>query len=160
MNNHMLVVDLRRLLTSMPISAMDQLLWNGDNNPNISRVWKSIRNKGTAPLWLHAIWHSYAIPKCAFFMWLALKNRVLTKERMIHFGLNVSLTYVLCHHSRETVDHLFVNCPYTNLVLKGSLVPLSCQWLEWQAGNFTERHDSCLRKHLAWLYISVVIYCV
>lgn len=114
-------------------------------------------NVGIAPLWLPAIWHPFSIPKCAFFMWLVHKNRVLTKDRMIWFGFTVNPNFVLCQSNLETVEHTFTDCPYTYLVLRGSPVPITRTWHEWQTGIFT---DGRLRKHLAWLYISAVIYSV
>lgn len=95
-----------------------------------------------------------------FFLWLALKNRLLTKEKMIQFGFNVNPTCVLCYSSMETAEHIFSDCPYTRLVLRGGSLPIALTWSEWQMGIFTAGRVTNLEKHLAWLYISVVIYSI
>lgn len=46
----------------------------------------------TSP-WLAAIWNPLQVPKCSFLMWLALKNRLLTKDRKVVFGQNVNTTW-------------------------------------------------------------------
>lgn len=159
-SNHVLAIELRQLLSAMPISSKDQVLWNGDDNPNISSMWHSVRVPGTAPLWQPAIWHSFAIPKCSLFMWLALKKRLLTKDKMLQFGFNVNPTCILCHSCVENAEHIFSDCPFTYLILKSSPVPISLLWTDLQMGIFTVGYVSNLKKHLAWLYISVTIYSV
>lgn len=159
-SNHVLAIELRRLLTALPISNTDKVLWEGNDNPSISSIWHTIRRTGTAPLWLSAVWNPFTIPKCGFFLWLALKNRLLTKEKMIQFGFNVNPICVLCHSSMESAEHIFTDCPYTNSVLKGGSLPITLTWSEWQMGIFTLGRVTNLEKHLAWLYISVVIYSI
>lgn len=76
---------------------------------------------------------------------------------MISFGFNVNSTSVLCYSNMETNQHIFDDCPFSYTVLKSSPVPLTLSWSEWQAGSFTRDRESCLKIHLAWLYIPVVI---
>lgn len=114
--------------------------------------------KLVTPAWLPAVWHSYCIPKCTLFVCLAFKNRLLTKDRMISFGFDVNSTCVLCYSSVETSQHTYVDCPFTYMVLKSCHVSLALSWSDWQVGRFTQARESSLRNHLAWLFLSVVIY--
>lgn len=48
------------------------------------------------------MWYSISISKCSFIIWLALKDRLLTKDRMTWFGINVDPECVLCKVDNET----------------------------------------------------------
>lgn len=63
-----------------------------------SSIYHSIRSRVNPPDWVDIIWHSYSIPRCSLTLWLMLKNRLLTKDRMLRFCLNVEdENCVLCH---------------------------------------------------------------
>lgn len=121
-------------------------------------IWSMIRRTGTQLPWCTTVWHPYAIPKCAFFLWLALKMRLLTKDKMISFGMNVNATCLLCGCHNETAEHLFTTCPYTNMILNSSPVPISNSWGDWQQGNLTRATGA--KKIKGWLYISVMVYVI
>ncbi|KAL8135224.1 hypothetical protein AgCh_010043 [Apium graveolens] len=124
-SNHVQAIALHYLLSSIPIERKDSVLWNGYTQVRISTIWDSIRRRGTPPPWIGAIWHPLSIPKCAFFMLLALKSRLLTKDRMDSFGMNVDTTCVLCGCNTETTEHLFTLCPYASLIFRNSPVSIS-----------------------------------
>lgn len=159
-SNHVLAIELRHLISSIHIYNEDSILWHGSKDVNMASIWHSIRSRGLQPPWATAIWHTFHIPKCAFFMWLALKARLLTRDRMISFGMHTSPICVLCNCNDETAEHLFTTCPYTRLVLHNSPVDISSTWSDWQIGVFTLRNMSNLRKHISWLFISILIYSI
>ncbi|KAK1360680.1 hypothetical protein POM88_045154 [Heracleum sosnowskyi] len=159
-SNHMLAMDLRCLISTYTISREDKVFWQNNHNPNISIIWHSFRNSAVPPPWVPMVWHSLSIQKCAFFMWLMLKKRLLTKDKMIRFGFNVNPRCTLCYCQDETVQHLFVECPYSYLVLKSSPIPLNINWADWEIGNFIQGQVINLHKRLAWLFISVAIYSI
>lgn len=159
-SNHNQVIELRQILVTVPITRKDAVLWQGTKLVKLSTIWNSIRRTGTTLPWFEAVWHSLSIPKCAFFMWLALKRRLLTKDKMQSFGMQVNPSCMLCQGNTETVEHLFTSCPYSNLVLKCSPVPLNCTWNDWINGNFTSCNQSNWKKRIGWLFVSVMIYLV
>lgn len=159
-SNHVQAMELRNLLSSCHIHRGDAILWDGQKVVNISVVWNSIRAHQTAPPWLKAIWHPFSIPKCSFFLWLALRNRLLTKDRMISFGFNVSPTCVLCRSANESAEHLFSSCPMAFMVIRSSPVPLDLNWTNWLAGNFFRDSPSSFQQHLGYLYISAMIHVI
>ena len=130
-SNHVKVIELRHLLSSVCISRHDAVLWQNNATVSVALIWQSFRRRGVPPPWAPNVWHSFAIPKCAFFLWLALKSRLLTKDRMIAFGMSVNPTCVLCGCNDETTEHIFMICPYINLVWWCSPVPLNLNWIDW-----------------------------
>ncbi|XP_074360314.1 uncharacterized protein LOC141700436 [Apium graveolens] len=151
-------MELRRLILSIPITYVDKVSWEGLDNPTVSSIWNSIRSTAAPPPWLPAVWHRVSIPKCSFTMWLAMQNRLLTKDIMIHFGFNVSPTCVLCYSNVESNRHM--DCPYSYLILKGCPFNINIDWDAWQVGNFIDGRVSVFTKHLVWLYIDVAVYSI
>ena len=58
------------------------------------------------------VWNSHCMPKVNFFMWLALKNKLLTSDNLSKRGLNGPFWCSLCKCALENADHLFVDCVF------------------------------------------------
>ena len=82
------------------------------------------------------IWKAWAPPKCKFFLWLLLRNRLWTAARLQSRGWENNYFCGLCIRSLETAWHLFVECPFSKAVWRqvanwsncGSLEP--SQWID------------------------------
>lgn len=157
-SNHHSAFELRQLLSSFTISLRDAFLWNGQQNVNQSFIWSSIRRSAVPPPWCPAIWHRLMIQNCSYFMWLALRNRLLTKDRMLYFRIHVDPSCVLCRCNVETSEHIFFDCPYTSILKHSSPVDLTLSLQDWLAGIFFIGSLSNLKKEAGYLYISVMIY--
>ncbi|XP_074361101.1 uncharacterized protein LOC141701316 [Apium graveolens] len=159
-SNHVLVMELRRLLQGVRIFSRDEVLWNGNAKASIPVIWDSCRRIGIRPPWFDAVWHSWHIPKCSFIFWLMLQNRLLTRDKLLNFGLNVDPSCVLCRSQPESNVHIGSECLFTSMVLKSCPVPVSFSWNEWQAGFFTRGRTSRVKSQFAWLYVGVVLYLI
>ena len=62
------------------------------------------------------VWKVWAPTKCKFFMWLVLQDRVWTAARLQQRGWPNEYFCQLCHRNLETVDHLFIECPFVRQV--------------------------------------------
>lgn len=157
-SNHVMIIELRSLLANVIPSRQDKLLWNDikATKVNLSTIWNSIRHHGLTPLWHQAVWQSYSIPKCDFITWMALKNRLYTRDRMIKFGLSADQKCVLCNCHNESVQHLFEDCSFSKQVLRHDL--LNGKWNNYLNGNFFGANISKARKKLSFIFLSVAIY--
>lgn len=65
------------------------------------------------------VWHSYALPKHAFIVWLVSKGRLLTMDRINNWttGYGEGMC-MLCHVTDETHLHLFFQCSYSTQLLR------------------------------------------
>jgi hypothetical protein len=61
-------------------------------------------------------WRAKAEPKCLFFCWLLLQNKMWTTDRIINHGGNANPICKLCYSQPETVLHMLVQCPYSNSI--------------------------------------------
>jgi hypothetical protein len=59
------------------------------------------------------IWRAWAPPKCKFFSWLAVQNRVWAADRLTRRGWPHNPHCVLCASCPESGLHLFAECCFT-----------------------------------------------
>jgi hypothetical protein len=62
------------------------------------------------------IWRSWAPLRCKFFIWLALKGRIWTADRLAKRGLEHPDACPLCDQAQETAQHLLLSCVFTRQV--------------------------------------------
>ncbi|XP_071679762.1 uncharacterized protein [Lolium perenne] len=68
------------------------------------------------------IWHSFAPPKCKFFVWLALRYRLWTSDRRHRHGLqDRSAACYWCLQDEDNLDHVLMRCPYARQVWFGCI---------------------------------------
>ena len=94
------------------------------------------------------VWFPGRIPKAAFCLWLAVRERLYTQDRWFNF--DPSIRCYLCNTQMKDHNHLFFNCPISNQIWR--LVQSKCgihvlqrswtntiEWLsmEWKIDNLT-----------------------
>jgi hypothetical protein len=62
------------------------------------------------------IWSAIIEPKCRFFAWLALHNRILTADNMLKKNWDYNPNCSLCLCLLETTDHLLAKCNFVEAV--------------------------------------------
>ena len=72
------------------------------------------RPKGFAVCWAKLVWHHSLLPKHAFILWLSLKERLLTRDKLIDQIEDSSC--ILCGAPIESVNHLFFHCSGVNQI--------------------------------------------
>ncbi|GMP35715.1 hypothetical protein CsSME_00008056 [Camellia sinensis var. sinensis] len=66
-----------------------------------------------------SIWNNFAPPKVQFFGWLAWLGKVKTSSFLHRIGIldgSANLACVFCQNEIETVDHIFLFCPFVWLL--------------------------------------------
>jgi hypothetical protein len=62
------------------------------------------------------IWNSLAPKKVYFFAWLALHNRLSTRDRLASKGIILEATCPFGCNTEENIAHLLFHCPHTSSV--------------------------------------------
>jgi hypothetical protein len=69
------------------------------------------------------IWQAFAEPKCKFFAWLVMHDKVLTADNMLKRNWECNYNCSLCLYLHETTQHLLTQCNFIeaawNLVATG-----------------------------------------
>ncbi|XP_039067051.1 uncharacterized protein LOC120212942 [Hibiscus syriacus] len=107
-------------------------------------VWEKLRDKKEKVSWEHLIWFPLHIPRMSIVAWMVFLNRLPTKDRLIHMGIELDGRCELCSDGVERRDHLFNDCTF--VVGLWSKILQTCRihyrglcWndtLSWAATNF------------------------
>lgn len=105
---------------------------------------------------ISAIWKYGAPTRVTIFIWLMMKNKILTVDNLQRRGWNMANRCSLCKSQQETIVHLFSGCVYTKSVLQnirrnyGSIPNNS----EFAKGNFKNVILNGAQKNMARLQIT------
>ncbi|KAF8115627.1 hypothetical protein N665_0025s0095 [Sinapis alba] len=130
----------------------DSYYWevNGDHLNDFSTkiTWEALRNRAPDQDWAPLIWFKGSIPSHAFKMWLAHLNRLPTRNRLVAWGVIDDDSCCICNHYRESRDHVFLRCHYSEEVWTMVLIRLGYSptlfhtwtaFMEWLA----MKHNFC-----------------
>jgi hypothetical protein len=67
-------------------------------------------------MFLNLIWNAWAAPKCKFFLWLLLQDKLWTAACLQIRGWKNNYFCAVCERNLETAAHLFMECPYAATV--------------------------------------------
>ena len=148
-----------------PENGTDIVLWkNGDDDYlptfSASRTWDQVRVKRDKVSWSKVVWLPQGVPRYAFILWLAIKNRLSTGDRMRQWGMVQGC--VFCGERDETRDHLYFACPYSYTVwevLARRLVGngINPDW-QWTIARLQRMNDKRLDTILARMLIQSTVY--
>ncbi|XP_050211423.1 uncharacterized protein LOC126661614 [Mercurialis annua] len=106
--------DYIKLNYSLNCNAEDKIEWKvvDHNNFSISKTWKEYKNSFDGVPWFKIVWGKNSIPRHNFILWLALKCRLKTKDKLKAWGVTTDDHCELCGNGRETIDHCFFDCTF------------------------------------------------
>ncbi|XP_022032476.1 uncharacterized protein LOC110933568 [Helianthus annuus] len=118
--------DLYPVVINLPPSTLDQnrgenLVWKDSqsNNTHFSSgwVWNNIRRCDQEVPWVDLVWFAQCIPRHSFHLWLVIKNKLKTQDRMgiwdMGSATNLNLMCCpLCRYNKDSRDHLIFECPF------------------------------------------------
>lgn len=80
--------------------------------------------------WSREVWNKMNIPKHSFICWLAMKRKLLTKDRTLRMKITEDSDCMLCEGNTETMDHLYFECTFSKMCLAEV-----CKWLGMNIKN-------------------------
>ena len=114
--------DLIILKNSIPSSlvprptTMDGVFWRASptGSFSIKAAYKSLAPNSNKVVWHKLVWYPQFIPKASFILWLAIRGRLGTQDRLHISSTNPKC--LLCNNQMETHNHLFFNCSVTSSI--------------------------------------------
>ncbi|XP_074313917.1 uncharacterized protein LOC141649117 [Silene latifolia] len=110
--------------------------------------------------WVPLVWSRISMQKHCFTFWLAVQQRLLTRDRLIRRGMCIDGRCLLCAVADESHEHIFFACDYSKRCLE-----LLSRWLQvpipWQSVVqwwLTCRVKPLLRKQILGAAIGVLFY--
>nr|GEU98542.1 hypothetical protein [Tanacetum cinerariifolium] len=100
---------------TISVGILDELewkSWNGMIKPfSVTSVWHSIRPRDVKVDWVDVVWFPNCIPRHAFKLWLVIKKKLKTQDRLLRWDVNGSLarSCTLCESQPDSHEHLFLS---------------------------------------------------
>lgn len=91
-------------------------LTESPGNFSTSKTWNSLHYSTSVVDWHKSIWFKGRIPKHAFHLWITVRDRLPTRNRLRSLGLNVPSECLLCVEEDENINHILFHCPYSHQV--------------------------------------------
>ncbi|KAK1413815.1 hypothetical protein QVD17_29551 [Tagetes erecta] len=63
--------------------------------------------------WRKIVWYSQGIPSHMYILWLAIRQRLLTQDRLMRWDSSKSLICSLCKAQPDSHEHLFFKCDFS-----------------------------------------------
>ncbi|XP_021835812.1 uncharacterized protein [Spinacia oleracea] len=79
-------------------------------------MYKHLYNCGEQVEWKRLIFNSKASPKSTFIGWLAIQNKLATKDILLKWNFSIDGKCGLCQLGDETPSHLFFSCQFSQEV--------------------------------------------
>ncbi|XP_039063442.1 uncharacterized protein LOC120208171 [Hibiscus syriacus] len=121
-------------------------------------IWDNIRDYRAKVNWHKLIWFPAHIPKFSLISWIVILDRLLTKDRLVRFGLAIDNVCGLCGLGIESRDHFFVECSFAKEVW--DIVLTSCDvcydlnncddLFNWLIANLKSKSRRVRILKLAW----------
>ena len=112
--------------------------WVHGSTLNIQAAYDFLRNKAQHKFWAKIVWHPCLVPKHGFILWLCVKSRLLTRDRLLFLETNRECPF--CNREEESAAHLFFLCPFTAAV-----------WAQIRSWLGISRAMSTLSSAIKWL---------
>ncbi|KAL9691290.1 hypothetical protein QQ045_011710 [Rhodiola kirilowii] len=138
------------------------LVWKGNKWPfTVKGSYNLLFNPSDSKEWAKLIWNKLSIPKHSFSAWLAVLNKLPTRERL-RGEYQGEISCCWCNREVEDGEHIFFNC----LTLKPicyylEILGIKVRWSSWE--NLHEwlqrrRWRSSAEKTLCCFIINAAIY--
>ncbi|KAF8400042.1 hypothetical protein HHK36_015917 [Tetracentron sinense] len=105
-------------IQTLACEQKDRIIWRPDSRGlfSISSAWELIRPQHIGVSWHHITWSAGHIPRHAFILWMAIREALLTRDKLTRWGTVGNDICLLCNSASESHDHLFSQCPYAEFV--------------------------------------------
>ncbi|XP_050222523.1 uncharacterized protein LOC126672611 [Mercurialis annua] len=96
-----------------------------NNKFSIAQTWNEFREHHGYVSWHKLIWGKDSIPRFNFILWLVMKRKLKTKDRLYNWGVVADNNCIFCSSDTETIDQCFYDCHFVKKVWD-ILLPICC----------------------------------
>jgi ribonuclease HI len=124
----------------------DQFLWSGGDHSGhltVKNAYATITNTlwhTNISGWRKQLWSWHLAPKLKIFTWLLIANKLNTWDILQRKGWVGPNIFQLCYNDAESVDHLFIKCPFSRQVWDRITLELNLK-TNWDGSTLTTCFD-------------------
>ncbi|KAJ9564713.1 hypothetical protein OSB04_000679 [Centaurea solstitialis] len=79
-------------------------------------VWRDLKQQSVVVPWAKRVWFHQNIPRHSFILWLAVKEKLRTLDKLVVWNINQDQKCIFCLNYNESHSHIFVDCSYAKEV--------------------------------------------
>ena len=103
---------------------------NGSLNEFSSRIaWEHIRQNYEKVKWCNVVWFSQCNPRMAFVLWMAVKRRLQTQDRVMKWNNDFNMKCPLCNLVNDSHSHLFFECEFSKEIWSDLKAKMEINWM-------------------------------
>ncbi|XP_021994626.1 uncharacterized protein LOC110891242 [Helianthus annuus] len=154
-------------------NKLDRVMWRDGNEKtdfSTSCVWDSIRYKETEVVWSTIVWFAQCIPRHAFLMWLIMRGKLLTQDKILKWDLsrrkNMNMMCcLLCYANHDSHSHLFFECNYSTKVWaivkrKVGMDSVQPKWADIVDWLITRSKSKLAKDYVARVVVAATAYTI
>ncbi|GJX79200.1 putative reverse transcriptase domain, reverse transcriptase zinc-binding domain protein [Tanacetum coccineum] len=109
-------------ILNINVGSMDKLVWHNELGVvkpfTVNHVSSSMRPRNQKVDWYAMLWFPFCIPRHAFHLWLVVKEKLKTQDRVGSWEVSNSLARLcpLCDLQPDSHQHLFFDCHFSQQV--------------------------------------------
>lgn len=161
----MAFINIKNYPTLSPNGGIDQIFQTPTSFRKFSMnaTWNDLRKRVDHVGWHSIVWFMKNISRHAFILLLAIKGRLMTKDKFRSFGIANDFLCCFCKNVMESIDHLFFACSKTFKVWKEILLLSNTNydfrsWKDYVNHiSFSQANDN-LKHYLRKLSFDVIVY--
>jgi hypothetical protein len=113
-------VEIQARLYEIKLDSMDKPIWTASKKGYhvSSDTWEVLRVKREQAEGWKLVWFPLAIPKQASILWLVMKERLITRDRLLSWGYKGDVKCLFCRNQLESCAHLFFECSFSYIIWK------------------------------------------
>jgi hypothetical protein len=103
------LMEIQAKLYEISLGSMDKPIWTISKKGYCvsSDTWKVLKVKREQVEWWKLVWFPLAIPKQAFILWLVMKERLVTGDKLLSWGYKGDVNCLFRRNQLESGAHLF-----------------------------------------------------
>ncbi|XP_044477534.1 uncharacterized protein LOC123204803 [Mangifera indica] len=99
-------IELNEIKETLILDLMggeDQVVWipNAKGTFTTHLAWEELRSKNGKVAWCRLIWFKKHISCHGFISWLAIKGKLMTRDKLLEFGFSSSSIYLMCNKEND-----------------------------------------------------------
>ncbi|XP_062102963.1 uncharacterized protein LOC133813953 [Humulus lupulus] len=131
---------------------------------SINKRYKSLISTHPKVSWQLEVWSRMSVPKHHFLLWLAVLQRVQTRERLFKIQVWTDVTCLVCGKHDETLYHLFFDYFLSRYCLEEIK-----RWLNWNTKaisvsqlmkSIVRQRQNCFRKQVYGGSLAAMVYLI
>lgn len=120
---------------------------------SVDEGYRALTGTDRKEAWWKFVWDMQIRPRHSIITWLVLKNKLRLKSWLMNIGVLFDDTCSLCGIGVETRDHVFFECPFSQVGISGihdslQLNSKAILWQDWIAWclNVTKGRSATARE--------------